>query len=243
MINKVQLFVTCLSEQFFTPTLKNLVSILERLGIEVEFPDKQTCCGQPFYNNGFQNQAKEVAIEWIKTFSKSSSPIISPSGSCVATIRNHYPGLFSQNSPEYKLAVELSERTYEFSEFLVRKLGIINLGSFFPHKVTYHASCHLLRELRLQKEPKQLLKEVNGLDFIKLNEEETCCGFGGSLSILYPGVSKALMDQKIKNIINCNVEYVVISEAGCLMNISGGLKRAGSKIKAIHLIDVLANQE
>jgi len=243
MENKVQLFITCLSEQFFTPTLRNMVTILERLGVEVEFPEDQTCCGQLFFNNGFQKKAKDVARTWINSFGQSSSPIVSPSGSCVATIRHHYPTLFPPSSPEYETAIDLASRTYEFSEFLVHNLGVIDLGAIFPHKVTYHASCHLLRELGLREEAKQLLHAVHGLEFVPLSEEETCCGFGGSLSVLYPGVSKAMMNQKIDNIIESKAEYVVVAESGCLMNISGGLKRAGSSIRALHLIDVLAQPE
>jgi L-lactate dehydrogenase complex protein LldE len=243
MAKTVQLFITCLGEQFYPTTLKNMILILERLGVSVIFPEAQTCCGQPFFNNGFQEEARKTARGWLRAFGKSSFPVVSPSGSCVATVRRHYCELFPVGSPEHELAVDLSKRTFEFTEFLTHQLNVIDVGAYFPHRVTYHASCHLLRELHMRDEPKQLLKAVHGLQFIELNEEETCCGFGGSLSVLYPGVSQAMMNHKVQNVIESKAEAVVVAEAGCLMNISGGLKRAGSSIRALHLIDVLAAQE
>lgn len=243
MTQKVQLFITCLGEQFYPATLKNMVRILERLGVSAVFPGEQTCCGQPFFNNGFQEEARKIASGWLRAFGKSSLPVVSPSGSCVATVRHHYIELFPQGSPEHELAVDLSNRTYEFTEYLTSILNVTDVGASFPHRVTYHASCHLLREIHIRDEPKQLLKAVHGLEFIEMREEETCCGFGGSLSVLYPGVSRAMMQHKVQNVIESGADTVVVAEAGCLMNISGGLKRAGSSIRALHLIDVLAAQE
>jgi L-lactate dehydrogenase complex protein LldE len=243
MATAVQLFITCLGEQFYPTTLKSMVRILERLGITIEFPESQTCCGQPHFNNGFQEDARKIARGWLESFSKSSLPIVSPSGSCVATIRHHYHQLFPAGTPEHELVLDLQARTFEFTEFLVHQLGVTDVGASFPHKVTYHASCHLLREIGMRDEPKVLLKAVKNLEFIELVEEETCCGFGGSLSVLYPGVSKAMMENKVNNVIESGAEVVTVAEAGCLMNISGGLRRAGSPIRAMHLIDILATEE
>jgi len=243
MTEKVQLFITCLGEQFYPATLKNMVVLLERLGVSVVFPDQQTCCGQPFFNNGFQEKARKVARGWLHAFGKSPLAVVSPSGSCVATVRHHYVDLFPVGSPEHELAVDLSGRTFEFTEYLTQHLKVTDVGASFPHRVTYHASCHLLREMHMRDEPKELLKAVRGLDFIEMKEEETCCGFGGSLSLLYPGVSQSMMEHKVQNVIDCGAEVVVVAEAGCLMNIGGGLKRAGSSIRALHLIDVLASRE
>ncbi len=243
MTEKVQLFITCLSEQFFPDTLKNMVALLERLGVVPAFPEAQTCCGQPFFNNGFQEDARKVARGWLQAFGQSPDPIVSPSASCVAMVRHHYPELFPEGSPEHALALDLSRRTFEFSEYLTHQLKVVDVGASFPHRVTYHATCHLLRELHMRDEPKQLLKAVRGLEFVEMKEEETCCGFGGSLSVLYPGVSQAMMDHKVQNVIDSGAEVMVVAEAGCLMNIRGGLKRAGSAIRAMHLIDILAAQE
>jgi L-lactate dehydrogenase complex protein LldE len=242
-IVKVQLFITCLAEQFFPGVLEKMVVLFEQLGIEPVFPAEQTCCGQPFFNSGLQTEARKMAISWMETFNRLELPIVSPSGSCVDMVCHHYPNLFPENSAEHRLALSLSKRTFEFSQFLVQHLRITNVGAFFPHRVTYHASCHLLRGLGCKDEPKMLLQNVRGLQYIPLEDEDTCCGFGGSFSIIYPEVSRAMMQQKIRHIQNAGVEAVVACDAGCLMNIAGGLSREGSPIRALHLIDVLASRE
>lgn len=240
MPRKVQLFITCLAEQFYPQTLKQMVSILDKLGVVIEFPQDQTCCGQPFFNSGYQSEARKMALNWLRTFGRSSTPVVSPSGSCIDMVRHHYPALFEDGTPEHSLANEVAARSFEFTEYLVHELKVIDVGAHYPHKVTYHASCHLLRGLGLRHEARQLLEAVQDLDLIPLPEEETCCGFGGVFSVIYPEVSRAMMDAKVKNIIATGAEAVVACDAGCLMNISGGLKKAGSSIKAVHLIEVLA---
>jgi L-lactate dehydrogenase complex protein LldE len=243
MENRVQLFITCLSEQFYPDVLEKLVGLLERLDIIVEFPQAQTCCGQPLFNSGYQDEARQLAKHWLETFSASPAPIVSPSGSCVDMVRHHYPELFPHGSPEYELASNLAARSFELSEYLVHELKVVDVGARFPHRVTYHPSCHLLRGLGLREEAKQLLSAVRDLELVTLPDEETCCGFGGVFSVIYPAVSQAMMDAKISNIIASEAEAVVACDAGCLMNIGGGLKLAGSKTKALHLIEVLASQE
>jgi len=237
----VQLFITCLGENFFPEMLEGMITLLERLGITPCFPSEQTCCGQPQYNSGFEAEARSMARRWMQTFNHSDAPIVSPSGSCVEMVR-HYPHLFPEGSEEHLLAIELAARTFEFTEFLVRQLGVTDVGAYFPHRVTYHASCHLLRGLGLRDEAKHLLAAVRDLEFITLTEEETCCGFGGIFSVLYPEVSGAMLENKVRHIIASGAEYVVVGEAGCLMNIAGGLHKAGSTIRPIHLIEVLAAQ-
>lgn len=237
---KVQLFITCLTEQFYPGVLTKMVAILERLGVEPVFPDQQTCCGQPFFNSGFQNEARKMALAWIKVFGQRELPIVSPSGSCVDMVRHHYPELFPAGSPEHELAVDLAGRTFEFTDFLVNQLKIVDLGAAYPHKVTYHASCHQLRGLGLSKEPKQLLGAVRGLELVPLVEEDVCCGFGGVFSVVYPEVSRAMMEKKVNNIIQSGAEAVVACDAGCLMNIGGGLHKAGAGVRAMHIIDILA---
>jgi L-lactate dehydrogenase complex protein LldE len=240
---KVQLFITCLSEQFFPETLQNMVFLLEELGVEPVFPEDQTCCGQPYFNTGFQKEGRSLAAKWIRLFGRRDLPIVSPSGSCVDMVKHHYPDLFPDGSEEQKIAQELSNRTFEFSQFLVNELKITDVGATFPHKVTYHASCHLLRGLSCKDEPKRLLNSVTGLEFIPLPEEETCCGFGGAFSVIYPQISQAMLTQKINKIIESGAEYVVACDAGCLMNMAGGLNKKRSKIRAMHLIDILAARE
>jgi L-lactate dehydrogenase complex protein LldE len=219
--------------------LEKMVAILEHLGVEVEFPAEQTCCGQPFYNSGFQSETRKMAARWLDTFGRSQAPIVSPSGSCVEMVRRNYLELFPAGTVEHDLARGVAARTFEFTEFLVHKLKVTDVGARFPHKVTYHASCHLLRGLGLRQEAKQLLSAVRDLELLPLDEEETCCGFGGIFSVIYPEVSRAMMEAKVNHILATGAEAVVACDAGCLMNIGGGLRRAGSPVKALHLIEVL----
>jgi L-lactate dehydrogenase complex protein LldE len=197
---KAQLFITCLAEQFFPGVLEKMVGLLEKLGVEPVFPAEQTCCGQPLYNSGFQDQARQLAAKWVQTFSQSDLPVVSPSGSCVDMVRQHYPVLFSPGTSEHAQLIELAGRTYEFSEFLVNQLGQVDVGAEFPHRVAYHASCHLARELGVRQEPLQLLRAVRGLELVALEDAETCCGFGGVFSVVYPEVSRAMLRDKINHI-------------------------------------------
>jgi len=237
----VQLFITCLGDQFYTGTLQNMVRILERLGVEVTFPAEQTCCGQPLFNNGFDDQARPVARAWLHAFSQSSAPVVGPSGSCISMVKHHYPELFPPGSPEHHLASDLAARSFEFTEYLVRELGVTDLGACYPHRVTYHSACHYLRELGLREEARLLLNAIQGLEYIPLQEEDTCCGFGGAFSVTFPDVSRVMMENKVQNIIASGADTVVTCEPGCLMNIAGGLRKAGSNVRAAHIIDLLAS--
>lgn len=239
---KAQLFITCLGDQFYTSTLQNMTHLLERLGAELTFPPEQTCCGQPLFNNGFEEKTRAVARNFLFAFSKSDAPIIGPSGSCVGMVKHHYLDLFPGGTPEHDLAVDISSRIYELTEYLVNVLKVTDVGAVYPHKVTYHASCHYLREMGLKTEAKTLLNAVEGLEFIPLNEEETCCGFGGAFTVTYPEVSRSMMENKVKHIIASGADTVITCEPGCLMNIAGGLHKAGSDIRAMHIIDVLSSR-
>lgn len=240
---KAQLFITCLGDQFYPGTLQNMTRILERLGVELAFPAEQTCCGQPLFNNGFEEKTRAVAMNFMHAFSKSDAAIIGPSGSCVSMVKHHYPSLFKVGTPEHALAVDIASRTFEFTEYLVNVLKVTDVGAVYPHKVTYHASCHYLREMGLKTEAKTLLHAVKGLELIPLNEEETCCGFGGAFTVTYPEVSRAMMENKVKCILSSGADTVVTCEPGCLMNVAGGLHNLGSQIRAMHIIDLLANTE
>lgn len=237
---KAQVFLTCLGDQFYARTLQNMVGLLERLGVETVFSPEQTCCGQPLYNNGFEEQTIPVARNFLRVFGKDDAPIVGPSGSCVSMVKHHYLELFPEGTQEHALAAEVAGRIYEFTEYLVHVLNVHDVGAVYPHKVTYHASCHSLREMGLKSEAKTLLRGVKDLEFVPLNEEETCCGFGGAFSVTYPGVSGAMMNNKVKNIIESGADTVVTGEPGCLMNIAGGLRKAGSSIRAMHIIDLLS---
>jgi L-lactate dehydrogenase complex protein LldE len=240
---KAQLFITCLGDQFYTSTLQNMTRILERLGVDLVFPPGQTCCGQPLFNNGFEDKTRSIALTFLRAFAKSEAPIIGPSGSCVSMVKHHYPSLFTEGTSEHALAVDVASRVFEFTEYLVNVLNVTDIGTVYPHKVTYHATCHYLRELGLTKEAKTLLNSVKGLEFIQLKEEETCCGFGGSFAVTFPAVSRTMMENKVNDIIASGADTVVMCEPGCLMNVAGGLYKAGSKIRAMHIIDLLALRE
>jgi L-lactate dehydrogenase complex protein LldE len=215
------------------------VGLLERLGVEVAFPEQQTCCGQAFFNGGFQRQARELARSWLRTFGTTDGYIVSPSGSCIDMVRHHFPELFPPGTPEHRQAEETAVRAFEFTQFLVNVLKVTDVGASFPRGVTYHASCHLLRGLDAREEPKTLLRNVRGLTLLPLSSEETCCGFGGVFSVIYPEVSRAMMEAKIRSIHESGAEVVVACDAGCLMNIAGGLRTIRSPIQALHIVDVL----
>lgn len=240
---KAQLFITCLGDQFYTSTLQNMTRVLERLGVELVFPPEQTCCGQPLFNNGFEAKTRPVAWNFLRAFGNSDAPVIAPSGSCVSMVKHHYPSLFREGTPEHALAVDISSRIFEFTEYLVNVLKVTDVGAAFPHKVTYHATCHYLREMGLRTEAKALLHGVKDLELIPLKEEETCCGFGGAFTVTYPEVSRAMMENKVNDIIASGADMVVMCEPGCLMNIAGGLHKARANVRAMHIIDLLAQQE
>jgi L-lactate dehydrogenase complex protein LldE len=158
-------------------------------------------------------------------------------------IKHHYLELFPEGAPEHEMAKALSARTFEFTEYLVHVLKVTDLGAVYPHKVTYHASCHYLREMGLGEEAKRLLEAVKGLELVPMQEEDTCCGFGGAFSVTFPEVSRAMMESKVQNILASGADTVVTAEPGCLMNIAGGLRSAGAPLRALHIIDLLAAQE
>lgn len=236
----IQLFITCMAENLLPDVLKKMVFLLERLGVRCEFPENQTCCGQPFYNSGFQTEGREMARRWMKAFAETEGYIVAPSGSCVEFVKHRYPMMFPEGSMERERAVRVAARVLEFSQFLVHILKVTDVGAAFPHRVTCHYPCHLTRGLGVRDEPLELLRAVRGLALIPFDEAETCCGFGGIFSVVYPEVSKAMMETKVKNILASGAEVVVVSEPGCLVNIRGGLAKLHSPVRAMHLIEILA---
>ena len=237
---KAQLFVTCLGENLLPDVLQKMVLLLERLGVRCGFPENQTCCGQPFFNSGFQSRGKEMALRWIDAFADTEGPIVAPSGSCVEFVKHRYPLMFDTESAEHRRAAAVAARVMELSQFLVNVLKVTDVGAVFPHRVTCHYPCHLTRGLGVRSEPEQLLRAVKDLQWVPLNDADTCCGFGGIFSVIYPEVSKKMMEAKLRNVEAAGSEVVVVSEPGCLINIRGGLKKMNLKVKAMHLIEILA---
>jgi len=237
---KAQLFITCLGENLLPDVLQKMVLLLERLGVQCGFPEGQTCCGQPFFNSGFHGEGREMARKWIDVFADTEGFIVAPSGSCVEFVKHRYPRMFDEGTREHERAFQVASRVMEFSQFLVNVLKVTDVGAVFPRRVACHYPCHLTRGLGVREEPDQLLRAVKGLQWIPLNEADTCCGFGGIFSVIYPEVSKAMMEAKLRNVEACGAEVIVVSEPGCLINIRGGLKKMNSQVKAMHLIEVLA---
>ena len=252
MVNTVQLFATCILDTLYPQTGKAVVKVLERAGVSVGFPSGQTCCGQPAFNAGMRLQAREMAIHTIQIFEPAPGPVVVPSGSCAAMIRYSYPELFAGDAVWLPRAQALAARTFELTEFLVDVLGVTNLGASFHGPVTYHSSCHLLREMGVNRQPKALLSAVQEanltpgeasrpLKLIELPRSEECCGFGGVFSVEHPQISGTMLERKIENIEQTGTETVVVCDAGCMTNINGGLHRRKKSPRVVHIAEVLAS--
>jgi L-lactate dehydrogenase complex protein LldE len=231
---RVSLFIPCYVDQFFPQIGIATVQILRRAGCDVHYPTAQTCCGQPAFNTGYWPEARKLAENFCKNFADADA-IVCPSGSCTAMVRNFYGELLGK-SPE------ISEKTFEVCEFLVKKLNVIDLDASFPAKITYHDSCHALRELRCHDEPRQLLQKVRGLELAEMPENDSCCGFGGTFSVKFGEISAAMGDAKLANIEKTGAQYVVSADASCLMHIGGLLARKKSAVKPIHIAEILAKK-
>ncbi len=238
---KVSLFVTCLVDQLWSSVGVSTVEVLRRVGCEVVFDERQTCCAQPAFNTGYRAEAREVAERFIRIFEESDAEaIVSPSGSCTAMV-HHFPELFSDNPEWRKRAQSIAARTHELSSFLVRVLKVKDVGASWTGRVTWHDACHGLRDLNIKKEPRSLIQHVRGAEFVELENADACCGFGGTFSVKYPEISVAILDQKIEAIERAGVQAVVSGDASCLMQIGGRLSRNGSKVRAMHLAELLAS--
>jgi L-lactate dehydrogenase complex protein LldE len=223
--------------------------VLERAGVEVVVPRAQTCCGQPAFNSGFRKEARSVAKRFLEVFDHGpgdetgTNPIVVPSGSCGAMVRNFYPELFHDDPATQARARATGRRVFEFSEFIVDRLGVTDLGAELPNKLkvsaVYHQCCHLLRELHVDRQPKALLEQVRGLELRRLERPEVCCGFGGTFAIKLPEISTALMDEKLRNVAASGAEMLIAGDSGCLMHMDGGMRRRGMKVRALHYAEVL----
>jgi L-lactate dehydrogenase complex protein LldE len=235
----VQLFIPCFVDQLYPQVAFNMVKVLEKAGCNVAYNDNQTCCGQPAFNAGFWGEAKEVCSKFLKDFS-GEGYIVAPSASCVGMVRNYYEKVF-ENSADKVSFKKVSNRIYEFSEFLVKILKVEDLGASLPGKATYHDSCAALRECNIKEEPRRLLSHVKGLELTEMNDVETCCGFGGTFAVKFEPISIAMGDQKITNAAATGAEYLISTDMSCLMHIDGCNKFKNAGLKVMHLADVLAS--
>jgi len=241
-ITTVQLFVTCLVDKFYPEAGFAAVEILENLGLTVEFPQAQTCCGQPAYNGGYWDEARAMARYTVNLLAQSEAPVVVPSGSCAEMIVHHYPTLLADD-PAAVTAADVAGRTYELTQFLVDVLGVTNLHTACPGSVAYHASCHGLRGLGLRHQPRRLLQNVDDLTLADLPEAETCCGFGGLFAVKMSDISGAMLADKLDNIAAGGADTVTATDVSCLMHIAGGLRRRGSPVQVKHIAEVLRGQK
>ena len=240
----ISLFITCYNDMLFPETGKAVVTVLERLGHQVEFREAQTCCGQMHFNTGYPAEALTLMRRMLEVF-RGSGLICVPSASCVAMMRDHYPKL-AVSSGDAQLQAEVEEflgRVFEFTELLVDKLGISDVGATFPHTVTLHTSCHSLRSLHLTDQPARLLAAVRGLDLVSLPRHDECCGFGGTFAVKNADVSTAMGNDKIASIAATNAEVCVAADNSCLMQIGGALHRQRAGVRPVHLAEILASTE
>ncbi len=238
-MKNVSLFIPCTVDLFLPHIGEATVTLLRRLGINLVYHEEQTCCGQPAINAGYQKEAQKAAKHFIKVFGDDEQ-VVSPSGSCVCTVKYHYPELF-ENEPEWRRrAEELAPRMFELSQYLVDVLNVEDVGASFAGKVTYHESCHILRGLGVSEQPKKLIKAVQGTQLVPLNAAESCCGFGGEFANNFPDISESMVKDKVENYLSSGADLLLLCEPGCLLNIGGFLSRNHPGKKAMHLASFLA---
>lgn len=241
-VTTAQLFVTCLVASFHPQTGEAIVSILQRLGIDVDFPRNQTCCGQPNFNAGLRAEARLVAEHTIRVFEKTTGDIVIPSGSCAHMLKHGYLELFADDPVWLPRAQAVASRVYEFTEYLVDRLGVTDLGAQWNGTLTYHPSCHTLRGMGIDRQPRALLANVKGATIVELPNAEECCGFGGIFSMEHPELSAEWLKRKIANLEATNSPTLVVTESGCRMHIAGGLHRQKNKQRVVHIAEVLARR-
>jgi len=231
---------TCLGDVMRPDAVVATVRLLRRLGMTVHFPEKQTCCGQPFYNSGFLEGARDLARHTIEAFGD-ERPVVVPSGSCAAMVKVEFPHLFHDDANWHPRAKALATRTFELSDFLVNQLNVTDVGARFEGKVAYHFACHL-RGLGIKDEPEQLIRRVQGVEYVPLERQDQCCGFGGSFAVRYPQISGAMVGDKTACVAETAADVVVSTDTGCLMNIGGALHRQGQKARVLHLAELLESR-
>lgn len=239
---RVALFVTCLVDQFFPSVGEATVQILRRLGMEVDFPEEQTCCGQPAFNTGYWNEAREVAGRMLTIF-EPYDYVVAPSGSCVAMVKHFYADVFQADEQKRAKAASLGAKTYELSQFLIHVVKKEDVGARFGGRVTYHDSCHGLRGLGIVDEPRRLLRAVGGLELVEMEASDGCCGFGGTFSVKMADISVAMLRDKVETIRRTGARYVIGLDSSCLMQIAGLLHREKVPIETMHLAELLARRD
>jgi L-lactate dehydrogenase complex protein LldE len=236
----VALFIPCFVDQLNPEVGIDMARVLRRIGYTLDFPEAQTCCGQPAFNSGYWDEARPVAERFVRVFRASKADaIVCPSGSCTTMVRNFYPDLLAGGAFA-AAASALAARVFEFSEFLVKVAQITDVGATFPHRVAYHDACHALRELHLKQEPRELLRGVRGLELVEMPYCEECCGFGGTFATKYPIISSAMGETKAANAEASGAEYVTSTDPSCLMHMDGVLRLRKSPVRCIHLASILA---
>lgn len=237
---RVTLFASCMVDQIAPTVGESTVDVLEHLGIAVDFLDDQTCCGQPAFNSGFRSESLPVATRFIELFEQVTGPIVVPSGSCAAMVRNFYADLFRGDEKMTIRARRLGKRLYELSEFITRFFGTDAIKGTLADTATYHKCCHLLREIGVDEEPMKILSNVEGLQITPLERADVCCGFGGAFSVKMPDISSAILDEKLDNIETNGSNMVIAADIGCVYQMQGGLRRRGSAVQVVHIAEVLA---
>jgi L-lactate dehydrogenase complex protein LldE len=236
---KVQIFIPCFVDQLYPQTAFNMIKVLEKAGCEVTYNASQTCCGQPAFNAGFWDDARDVCSKFLRDFD-TNTPIVAPSASCVGFVRNYYSKLFD-NSSVHNDVKAISQNIFEFSDFIVNKLGLTEFGASLHGRATYHDSCAGLRECGIKNEPRKLLMNVKGLELVELNDVETCCGFGGTFAVKFEPISVAMAEQKVENAVATDAQYLISTDLSCLMHLQGYIDNKKYNLKTLHLADVLAN--
>lgn len=235
---KVEVFIPCFVDQLFPNTASNMIAILEKLGCDVSYNPQQTCCGQPAFNSGFWDDAKVVAEKFLNDYS-TDTYIVSPSGSCTGMVKSYYSEMFT-NSASHNRCRNIQSNIFEFSDFLINilKVDLSNLN--LEMKATYHDSCGALRECGVKTQPRQILSMIKGLTLVEMNDVETCCGFGGTFSVKFESISTAMAQQKVENAMATGAEYIISTDASCLLHIQAYIEKNNLPIKTIHVVDVLA---
>ena len=241
---RVSLFITCFNDTIFPGTGRAVVRLLERLGHSVEFPMEQTCCGQMHYNTGYQLEAIPLVRRFVEIF-ESAEVVVSPSASCVGMVRHMYPHAaeLAGDQELSKAVAAIAPKVFELSEFLVNVLGVEDVGAYYPHRVTYHPTCHSLRMLRVGDAPLKLLKAVRGIDLVELPRADECCGFGGTFAVKNADTSMAMLGDKIRCVLETRAEVCTSADNSCLMNIGGALHRQRAGVGTVHLAEILASTE
>jgi L-lactate dehydrogenase complex protein LldE len=240
---RVALFITCFNDTLFPETGRATVEVLERLGIEVDFPVEQTCCGQMHFNTGYQREAIPLVRRFVEIFSPYDA-VVAPSGSCVGMVRELYPmaANLAKDSRLAEKVEELAPKVFELSEFLVKEFKVTDVGAYYPHRVTYHPTCHSLRMLKVGDAPLELLRNVRGMDLVELPEAKECCGFGGTFAVKNADTSAAMLGDKIRRVLDTEAEVCAAGDNSCLMHIGGGLRRLRAGVDTVHLAQILASR-